>query len=44
MDKDFYLRFLFSLNYSNGQFVKNNKGSIDYSASKVNFLSEQYFV
>ncbi|WP_396584033.1 hypothetical protein [Bartonella grahamii] len=43
MNKDFYLRFLFSIDYSNGQFVKNNKGGIDYSATTVKFLSEQYF-
>lgn len=42
IDKDFYLRFLFSLNYAPQYVVKNNQ-KIDYSKTTTNVLKQVYF-
>ncbi|WP_301099451.1 hypothetical protein [Otariodibacter sp.] len=43
IEKDFYLRFLFKLDYNKSDFIINKNGSIDYSATTVNILSKHYF-
>lgn len=43
IEKDFYLRFLFSLDYTNQPYVQNNQGKIDYSATTTKVLKDVYF-